>query len=59
MGSFVGDKTMQWPIGFDNSTIDSIAFVGMSDGQLYNCDFGLAENLDFLLANVLNRHSVQ
>lgn len=50
--SFAGDTAMQWPNRFDDSAIDSGAFVGISDGQLDSFDFGLADNLDFSLANV-------
>ena len=58
-GSFIGDTTMQWPARFDDSAIDDSAFVAMSDGQLDHFDFGLADSLDFSLANVLNWHSVE
>lgn len=58
-GSFIGDTNMSWPTRLDDSAIDSSAFVGMSDGQLDTFDFGLADNLDFSLANVLNWHSVE
>lgn len=57
--SFAGDTALQWPNRFDDSAIDSGAFVGISGGQLDNFDCRLADNLDFSLANVLNWHSVE
>lgn len=57
--SFAGDTALQWPNRFDDSAIDSGAFVGISGGQLDSFDCRLADNLDFSLANVLNWHSIE